>query len=165
MGARARQQPEQTAALAVAAVLSTAATWTLVPVIAAPFSTVAARVLLPAAAGGALGALCVGIVLGLIVRRDADPVQDGTADHARALSLTEALILAAELMVVTLVMTTAQKRFGSSGVFASAAVSGLADAHAAVAPLSGLFQGTQLTAEQLLLGVCLSILFNSGTRR
>lgn len=164
MGARARQQPAQTAALAVAAVLSTAATWILVPVIATPFSAAAAGVLLPAAAGGALGALCVGAVLGLIARREASPLQEGSPDRKRALSLTEAFVLAAGLMIVTVVMTAAQKRFGADGVFTSAAVSGMADAHAAVAPLSGLFNGQQLTATQLLFGVCLSILFNSGTR-
>jgi uncharacterized membrane protein (DUF4010 family) len=164
MGARARQQPAQTASLAVAAVLSTAATWTLVPVIAAPFSAAAAGVLLPAAAGGALGALCVGAVLGLLARREDGPVQDGTHDRKRALSLVEALVLAGGLMLVTLVMTAAQQRFGTGGVFTSAAASGMADAHAAVAPLSGLFHGQQLTAGQLLFGVCLSIFFNSGTR-
>ncbi|MCR5883022.1 DUF4010 domain-containing protein [Rhizobacter sp. J219] len=164
MGARARRQPAQAGALAVAAVLSTAATWALVPVIAAPFSTAAAGVLLPAAAGGALGALVVGAVLGLAARRDASPLEDGTHDRARALSLTEALVLAGGLMVVTLVMTAAQQRFGTGGAYTSAAVSGLADAHAAVAPLSGLFEGRQLTAGQLLFAVCLSILFNSGTR-
>lgn len=164
MGARARQHPAQTAELAVAAVLSTAATWTLVPLIAAPFSAAAAGVLLPAAAGGALGALCVGAVFGLIARRDGAAAQDGTHDRARALRLTEALVLASGLMFVTLVMAAAQKRFGASGVLTSAAVSGMADAHAAVAPLSGLFNGAQLSAGQLLFGVCLSILFNSGTR-
>jgi uncharacterized membrane protein (DUF4010 family) len=164
MGARARQHPGQTAALGVAAVLSTAATWALVPVIAAPFSTAAASVLLPAAAGGVLGALAVGAVLALLAQHEAGPAHDGTHDRARALSLTEALVLASGLMVVTLVMTAAQQRFGTGGVFTSAAVSGMADAHAAVAPLAALFQGRQLTAGQLLFGVCLSILFNSGTR-
>ena len=81
-----------------------------------------------------------------------------------ALAAIQALELASGLLVVALVMTAAQKRFGTGGVFTSAALSGMADAHAAVVPLSGLFNGQQLTAEQLLFGVCLSIFFNSGTR-
>jgi uncharacterized membrane protein (DUF4010 family) len=163
MGARARQNPAQADALAVAAVLSTAATWTLVPIIAAPFSTAAAGALLPAAAAGAGGALCVGTVLSLMGKKNAVSAHGGP-DRARALSLKEAVILAAGLVVVTLAMTTAQQHFGTGGVLTSAAVSGMADAHAAVAPLSGLFAAKQLTVDHLLMAVCLSILFNSVTR-
>jgi uncharacterized membrane protein (DUF4010 family) len=164
MGARARQHPGQTGSLAMAAAFSTAATWALVPVVAWPFSSAAAAALVPTAAGGTLAAAALAAVLGYAARNEAGEHKNGRKDTRRALSLRDALAIAAALMVVTVAMTAAQQRFGAGGVFTSAAVSGLADAQAAVVPLSGLFKGQQLSQAELLFGACLSILFNSGTR-
>ena len=65
---------------------------------------------------------------------------------------------------MTLVVTGARHLFGETGVFASVALAGLADAHAPVASLAALFASGQLEARALVWGVLLAVSANSATR-
>ncbi len=164
LGARVRRHPASTGSIATGAALSTAATWVQAPLIAVALSPGAARVILPAMMAGLIAALGVGAALGFSARRES-PL-DEAAPRARtgAISLREALAVAASLSIVTLVVAEANRRFGSGGVLTSASIAGLADAHAAVVPLSALFGSGQLAAPDLVTGVLLAISFNSLTR-
>ena len=164
LGTRARREPAQTRLLATGAALSTAATWVLMPVIAAALSPPAAGVILPVALAGAGASLAVGFVLAVAARGEARQDDSGTPRRTSPLSLREALIVAAGLTAISLVMTEANRRFGSGGVFTSAALAGLADAHAPVAPLSALFGSGQLSAGNFEIGVMLAISLNSLSR-
>ena len=163
MGAAARQQPGWSGLTAGGAALSTVATWVQVTVLAAALSPTAARTLAPVAGAGLLGAVLSSAVLLWLARGSADgreppPLRQG------ALSLPTALLIAVLLTAVTLVVTTAQRHFGSAGVLSGAAFAGLVDAHSPVASLSALFAAGGLTARELVLGVLLAVSSNSGTR-
>ena len=164
MGARARRHPASTGSIATGAALSTAATWVQAPMIAVALSPEAARVILPAMVAGLIAALAVGAALGFSARRERRPEEAATRARTSAIGLREALVVAASLSMVTLVVAEANRRFGYGGVLTSASIAGLADAHAAIVPLSALFGSGQLTGPDLVTGVMLAISFNSVTR-
>lgn len=165
LGRRAREERERGSVLASAAALSTSATWVQALVMSGALSPHAARVLAPAAVTGALAAIAVGVGWYLLGRRkEGQRAPSREEADRRALRLREALSIAAILTVVTLLVTFAQRRFGSTGVLAGAAVGGLADAHAPVASLTAMHVGGQLGERELLLGVIIAVSANSATR-
>jgi uncharacterized membrane protein (DUF4010 family) len=68
------------------------------------------------------------------------------------------------LSVVTLIAASASDRFGSAGVFATAGLAGLADAHAPVASAAALFGSGRISAPELVTCVLLSVSSNSVVR-
>jgi uncharacterized membrane protein (DUF4010 family) len=166
LGGRARREPTLAVGLASAAVLSSAATWLLAVVIAAGLSTRAARTIAPMACAGLACALIVGGLLLASAGKRALPTAEGASGGgARGpLRLREALIVAAMLSVVTLIAASASDRFGSAGVFATAGLAGLADAHAPVASAAALFGSGRISAPELVTCVLLSVSSNSVVR-
>jgi len=163
MGARARQHPQQELACSAGAVLSSAATWMLAQTLLFALSPVAAWAALPMLAVGSLLALTSGALLAWQSRKHGEPSSD-RADATSALRLREAFVMALLLSCVTLAISWAEQRFGAAGLYAVAALSALADAHAPVASLAALHASHAINTQALLIGVLLAIGCNSLTR-
>jgi uncharacterized membrane protein (DUF4010 family) len=142
------------------------ATWVQVMMIAAALSADAARTLAPIALAGLACAMLVAVVLlGVAGRRSNEPTKNGGASLRRGpLRLREALIVAALLTGVTLIAAMARKHFGTNGVFATAMLAGMADAHSPVASATALFASRQLSAHELVQCVLLGLSTNSAVR-
>ncbi|MEQ1683645.1 MAG: DUF4010 domain-containing protein [Burkholderiaceae bacterium] len=163
LGSRARREPESVGVLAAGAVFSSAATWIQVLVITAALSGSAVRLLAPLAAAGLACALTAGIAL-LVFAGRRSPTAAAEGDKRGPLRLREALIVAALLSVVTLVAAAARQQFGAGGVYATAALAGLADAHSPVASAVALFAAGSLSQRELVWCVLLALSANSAMR-
>lgn len=161
-GSRARQQPSHTRLLASGAALSAVATWLQALMMSAALSPHAALALLPTALAGAAGAAAVGL-LPILSPRPSDgieaPVSTRSALHPR-----EALAVALALALVALLVSTAQRRFGDTGLHLSVALAALVDAHAPVASLASLHAAGTLSTEHFLRGVLVAVGANTLTR-
>jgi len=163
LGSRARNEPSRAALLACGAVLSTAATWVQMMLMAGALSVQAAQTLAPMVLVGLATAVVAGGVLWLADRSAPTP-GDATGQARRALRLREALAVALLLSVVTVVVSTAQRFFGDAGMLAGAALAGLADAHSPIASISALFAAGAISEHSLLLGVLAAVGTNSAMR-
>jgi uncharacterized membrane protein (DUF4010 family) len=151
--------------LAGSAVLSTAATWVQVLLMSAALSLDAAHALLPPAAAGFVVALIGGLALLANAGQRNAARSTGRARSSRsALRMREALLVALVLCIVTLLVSAAQQRFGATGVMASVALAGLADAHSPVASLASLFAAGRLDAHGLVSAVWVTVAANSAMR-
>ena len=160
MGAKARAEPASRRAYAAAAVMSTAATWLQALLMTAALAPSAVAPLAPVCIVGAAGALAIGV---LMLRR-AEPAgpEAGSLDGS-ALRLREAVIVALMLSGVALLVSWAQGHYGSSGLYASIALSALADAHAPVASTAALHAAGRLEGA-LVPCVLIALTSNSITR-
>lgn len=158
LGARARTQPEQAAALARAASLSTVATWLQALAMCAAVAPAAIPALLPLALLGVCAAAAVALA-GRAVEALPVVVERGSALRPRA-ALGVALLLAA----VTWAVTLARGHFGAAAMWVGVGLSGLADAHAPVASLAALHAAGQLGVQDLRHGLLVTIAANSVTR-
>jgi uncharacterized membrane protein (DUF4010 family) len=154
MGVQARHEPARRAACTAGAMLSTAATWVQAIVMLLAVAPPLARQLLPAALAG----FGVALASGLWQARGAQPATGGP------LRVREALLVAVLLSAITLMVGWAQRAFGVQGVFASALLSALADAHASIAALGALHTGGRLAADDAALAVLLALSANALTR-
>lgn len=164
MGRRARNSGGNGGIYAAAAIAATSATWIQVIVMSAALSTHAARVLAPTAGVATAVALACAAAGWLLARKQKAEGDDEVEKDRRALRPREALVIAAMLTVVTVAVSLAQSWFGSAGVYAGAAVGGLADAHAPVASLAALHAGGHMPENELVLGVVIAVSANSVTR-
>ncbi len=164
LGARAKSHPAGAGELAGGAVLSTAATWVQVLLMAGALSPGAALVLLPAAGAGLATALVCGALLLWHAQRDGVGAATSQVAERRPLRPREALLVAALLGGVTLAVAAARRLFGDTGLYASVALAGLADAHAPVVSLASLYADAQLAPRLLVGGVLLAVASNSATR-
>jgi uncharacterized membrane protein (DUF4010 family) len=167
LGSRVRLEPEARGALAGAAILSTAATWVQVLLMAAAVAPSAALVLAPAAlAGGVIAGVLGSLRLATAMRGVAPAPRNGNegAGESGPLRLREALAVAVLLSAVALGVAGARHVFGDAGLYAGAALAGLADAQSPVGTLSTLFAGGSLAARGLWIGVLLAVTSNGLTR-
>lgn len=159
MGTRVRAEPALARACEAGAVLSTAATWVLgLVILTATSPPLAAMLVLPAAA-----AIAVAGAGGLWRARGAR----GTAPEsskAGPLRPREALLVAVLLAGASLGVGWAQRHFGDAGVLAGAALTAVADAHAACAALGALAGEGRLELQAAAYGVLVAITTNSVTR-
>ena len=160
MGARARAEPARQAACEAGAMLSTAATWVQALLMLTAVSPPLARHIAPAA----LAALLVAAGSGVWRARGAAAAAAQRAPGGGPLRVREALLVAALLSAVTLAVGAAQRHFGVQGVFASVALSALADAHASVTALGGLHAAGQVALDDAGLAVLLAVSTNALTR-
>jgi uncharacterized membrane protein (DUF4010 family) len=163
LGSRARREPERVGVLAACAVFSSAATWIQVLVITAALSGSAARLLAPLVLAGLACALAAGITLLVSVGRHS-PASSADPDTRGPLRLREALIVAALLGVVTWIAASARQHLGAGGVYATAVLAGLADAHSPVASAVALFAAEALSTRELTWCVLLALSANSAMR-
>jgi len=177
MGARSRAEPAQRAGCEAGALLSTTATWLQALLLLAATAPAAALALLPSAAAGAGVAAAAGLLRMRTAAARTAPGQDplpGTA-HASAqhskqarargpLRVSEAVLVAGLLAVVTLAVGWAQRQYGSAGLLASTALGALADAHAPVAALGALHAAGAIDTASVRDGALVAVAANSCTR-
>ncbi|RYF60046.1 MAG: DUF4010 domain-containing protein, partial [Comamonadaceae bacterium] len=161
-GSRAREQPLHTSLLAGAAGLSAVATWLLTLTVTAALSPPAGLALLPVALAGAGGAAAMGLLPLLSDPPVIAPVAPATTGSA--LRPREALAIALALAVVALLVGTAQRRYGDTGLQVGIALGALVDAHAPVASLASLHAAGTLPTDRFVLGVLVAIGTNTLTR-
>jgi len=176
MGSRSRNTPALAQACTAGAMLSTVATWIQAAMMLVALAPTLALRLAPLLLAGAATALALGL---LQMRRGRLAAAASAKDKGRvaavapplapaaeggALRVREALLVAALLTLVTLLVDAAGRRFGAAGALASAALSGLGDAHAGVAALAALAGQQRLDDATAAVGVLLTITSNSVTR-
>ncbi|MCV2364092.1 MgtC/SapB family protein [Paucibacter sp. DJ1R-11] len=171
MGQRARAEPPLFLACAAGAVMSSAATWLQASLMLLALAPEAAMRFLPMGGAGIAVAGGAGLLLARQARltqkaqaSDAAPATAKAVQRGGPLRLKEAALIALLLSVVTVVVSWAEQRFGSSGLFGAVALTGLADAHAPVASLAGLAHAGQIDARLMCQGVLAAIASNSLTR-
>ncbi|EJL80407.1 putative membrane protein [Variovorax sp. CF313] len=161
-GNRAREQPLHTGLLAGAAALSAVATWVLALAMTTALSPPAGLALLPVALAGAAGAAVVGL-LPLLSSRPSAAIE-APASTRTALRPREAFTVALALALVALLVGTAQRHFGDTGLQVGIALAALVDAHAPVASLASLHAAGTLSADQFVRGVLVAVGTNTLTR-
>jgi uncharacterized membrane protein (DUF4010 family) len=157
MGARARQHPELRTACMAAAWLSTV-------------STVLLLLLLALMLGGGMfpliapllgAALITALLLGLAALRRSPLPREAERRQGRAFSLTQALGLALLFTGVAALAAWMQDSLGSLAALLTAAVAGLADAHAASTAAMALAVRGEMAPELLQLAVLLAFSTNT----
>jgi uncharacterized membrane protein (DUF4010 family) len=142
-----------------AAILSTAATWLQMVLMASVVSPKALGLILPLVVLGALVPLSVGAVLW----RDQTSASPVDGPRGQMLRPREAVIVAL-LLVGGAVLVHGAQAYGVSGVFMGTGLAAVADAHAPVASLLSLFEGGRLSADHLLIGLMVALSVNGTTR-
>ncbi|HRH27738.1 MAG TPA: MgtC/SapB family protein [Aquabacterium sp.] len=142
-----------------AAILSTAATWLQMVLMASVVSPKALGLILPLVVLGALVPLSVGAVLW----RDQTSASPVDGPRGQMLRPREAVIVAL-LLVGGAVLVHGAQAYGVSGVFMGTGLAAVADAHAPVASLLSLFEGGRLSADHLLIGLMVALSVNGATR-
>lgn len=163
MGQRAKSQPQLELACASGAVMSTAATWLQAGLMLLAMAPQVALHFLPLALVG----LAVSGGAGLLLARQASQgIAAGPAEAQSGgpLRLKEAAIIALLLSGVAVLVSWAEKQFGSAGLMAAVALTALADAHSPIASLAGLADSGKIDARLMCQGVLIAIASNSLTR-
>ena len=160
MGARAKAEPSQHGACVAAAMFSTTATWLQALLLLAALAPAGLPALWPCALAGAATALATAT----LAWWQAPAGTAAPASEHGPLRLREALVVAALLGAVAVVVAWAQREFGAVGLMAGTALAALADAHAPVAALAGLFTQGEVDTGALRLGVLVAVSANAGTR-
>ena len=143
------------------AVLSSAATWLQVMVMASVVAPQALPALWPMALIGAAVPLALGSLAVCRVRAQADAAS--WSAPSQALRLREAVLVTALLVVAALIVSQSA-RMGQWGLMAGTALAALADAHAPLAGLVALYQAGEIDAGRLQAGVAVAISVNACTR-
>ncbi|MBY0237263.1 MAG: MgtC/SapB family protein, partial [Burkholderiaceae bacterium] len=171
MGHRTRAEPALFWACCAGAVMSTAATWLQVSLMLLALAPQAAQLFLPVSGVGMLAAGAAGLLLARRAKaaQGADGQAPGKSEAPAAadkgpLRLKEAALIAVTLSAVALLVSWAERQFGSAGLFSAVALAAIADAHAPVASLAGLSNAGQISHAQLAQGVMRAIACNSITR-
>jgi len=158
MGARAKLDPSLMRAAVAAATLSTVATVLQMAVVLAATSTQVLKLMtLPLLLAG-LTAFAYGGFFALRSIRGTGP---DTVDTRRAFSINTALILAAILSTMLLLSAGLDAWLGKTGVLAAAAVSGLADTHAAAVAAASLVAVEKLAATDAILPILVALTTNT----
>ncbi|MFN3888515.1 MAG: MgtC/SapB family protein [Aquabacterium sp.] len=167
MGALARDGQAPFRLAWSAAVLSTAATWLQLPVLASVVSPTLAGLVWPWALLGVGSPLLLGGIAWWRGRNDvgARSQEDhpGSLAGRRVLRLREALVVTG-LLVGAALLVTAAERYGAQGLMVVTAVAAVADAHAPVASLLAATGAGELSPHHLLMGILVAISVNSVTR-
>ncbi|MDC8773683.1 MgtC/SapB family protein [Roseateles albus] len=164
MGQRARSQPQLQLACASGAVMSTAATWLQASLMLLAMAPQAALHFLPLGAAGMLVSGGLGLLLARQARRSSATAGPAAPQTGGPLRLKEAALIALLLSGVAVLVSWAEKQFGSAGLMAAVALAGLADAHSPVASLAGLAHADKIDASLMCQGVLIAIASNSVTR-
>lgn len=166
MGQRAKAEPQLQLACASGAVMSTAATWLQATLMLFALAPQAAQQFLPLGVVGILVAGTAGLLLARQARHGVSTTAPAATKPQRGgpLRLKEAAVIALLLSAVAVLVSWAERKFGSSGLFAAVMLAGLVDAHSPVASLAGLTQAGQIDAALMCKGVLAAIASNSVTR-
>lgn len=157
MGARAREHPELRTACMAAAWLSTVSTSLLLMLLALTLGGGVLQTLAPLLGAALLAALLLGLAA---LRRSPLPREDNQGKH-RAFSPRQALGLALLFTGIAALAAWMQASLGNVATLLTAAIAGLADAHAAAAAAMALAVRGELDAGLLQLAVLLAFSCNT----
>jgi uncharacterized membrane protein (DUF4010 family) len=164
MGALARSDRAPLRLAWSAAILSTAATWLQLLVLASVVSPRLVSTVWSLVAVGAVSPLVLGAVAWQRDRAGSGATARAEQVAARdVLRLREALIVAA-LLVGAAVLVTLARDHGATGLMLVTAIAAMADAHAPIASLMAVAGSGGLPDSLLLMGVLVAISVNSVTR-
>lgn len=159
MAHRARTHPALRSQCASGALLSNVAT---VAQLALVLLAVAPELLRRLAMPLALAGVAAAVIGGLSLRKAYEDVRDEEIPpQGRAFSLRHALLFAAIVAAALIASAILRQSLGSSGVFAAAAVAGLADVHAAAVAVGQLVSAGGLATGEASLAVALAFTANS----
>ena len=154
-----RTEPGQLQTAAAAALLSTVSKLIqLGLLVAAALPELLTRMLLPMGIG-----VCVSLAFALWTY-GSHPKSDTTPEmvmEGHAFDLMDSLWLAFALLMITVITTGLNQAWGDTGALASAALSGLVDAHATVSTMGGLVEQTLISPSQAQLCIWLAVSTNS----
>ena len=159
MARLARSEPAQLHTAAAGALLSTVSTFIQLGLLVTwALPELLTRMLWPMGLG-----VCVSLAFALWAYRSR-PAADTTPDMAiqgHAFDLLVSLWLALALLAVTVITAGLNQAWGDTGAQASAALSGLVDAHATVATMGGLVDQGLIASQQAQLCIWLAVSTNS----
>jgi len=161
MGTRARQEPALARAAAAGAVLSTVATiFQMAAVLAATSRATLYQMRFPLLSSG-IAALTYGLLFTFLsVRQEAAP----STQKGRAFSLNAAVLFAGLIAFVLLLSAALNAWFGKAGVLAAAALTGLADTHAAAVSVASLVSAGKFTARESVLPILAALTTNTFSK-
>ncbi len=160
MGARARESEAVRAGAVAGATASTVSTFVqLAVVVTLADPAVASRVAWPLACGGVTAAACSGFRAWHAARGGGPPAVRG-----RAFRVLPAVLFAGLVGAVGVLATFAESRLGQAAVPVTAAIAGLADAHASAASAASLHAAGRITESVAVLGVLLALTANTLTK-
>jgi len=161
MGGMARQGQASLRAALCSAILSTAATWLQVLLMASVASPQAVGLLWPLTLVGVAMPLCLGGALWWWGGEQSPTPPAQAGEHV--LRPREALMVTA-LLVGGAVLVNVARQYGVNGLLLGTAVAALADAHAPMASLLAIFEAGRLPLHELTMGLLVAITVNAGTR-
>jgi len=163
MGGLARQGQASLRAALCAAILSTAATWLQMMLMASVVAPRAMDLVWPLVALGAALPLALGALLWRQGQGDAPTVAVAKAVPQQVLRPREALMVSAVLVGGAVLVHWANQQ-GTHGLLWGTAVAAVADAHAPMASLLAMFEAGSVSLRPLLTGLTLAISVNACTR-
>ena len=162
MGQRASKAPAIMGAAVAGATLSSIATIIQLATIMALVQPELLRIMaLPLGLGGAVVS-AYGVFF--LLRGSREAAENQGVDPGRALDLKTSIGFAVLLGVVLLASAALNATMGSAGMWLGAAVSGLADAHAAAASAASLSAGGKISVQQAVMPVLLALTANTITK-
>lgn len=162
MGSLARREPGQWRLSWCAGVLSMAATWVQMLMMALVVSPAVAQLVWPLVVCGAL----VPLILGAVLWRSSTgevSTDSPNGPGRQVLRLREALSVSA-LLLGGAVLVNLSQQHGVSGLLLGTAVAALADAHAPMASLMSLYGAGHLSLDHLYAGLMVALCMNAVTR-
>lgn len=162
MGRKAADNPALTGAAVSGAVLSSFSTiLQMAVVIAMVQPSLLLAMVPPLALGGAVAALYALLILAASAREPQAPV---ALDTGHAFNLRTSVGFAALLSIVLITSAGLNAMLGDTGVLLSAAVSGLADAHATAASAASLLSAKRLGVHDAVVAILLGLSTNTATK-
>jgi len=159
MGRLASAEPRVLAAAVSGATASSVATFVQLALLLGTSGSVLLRALAVPLCAGGIGAGVVAVVFARRAERaEAPPVRSGAAFR-----LVDAAMFAVLVTVISLVATMVQQRFGSGGLYVTAALSGFADAHAFAGSAGALVAREAVPVEAAALAVLMATSSNAAT--
>lgn len=158
MGARARETPAITSSAAAGAVLSSLATVLQIVILLAVIHPPTLRTLAPPLIFSGIAAAIYGVLVTLNSFHQYDAKVD---KPSRAISIKNALILAAVIAAALLASAALKAWFGQAGLIVASAVTGLVDAHAATISIASLEAAHQLSPESAAIPILVAFSVNA----
>jgi uncharacterized membrane protein (DUF4010 family) len=161
MGQRAQKTPAVFRSAVAGAVLSTVATIVqMAVVLAATNVAVLAAMAIPLVCAG-IAAVSYGSFFTVWALRQKP---EGQEEPGRAFSISKALLFAAMLAVIVVVSAACRNWFGATGTLVAAAVSGLADTHAAAVSMASLVNTGKLAPAETVMPILAALSTNTFTK-
>ena len=161
MGAKAKSNPAALNPAAMAALLSSVATFVqLLIVVGATSGAALAAVAIPVACGG-LTIVVYSAFFGFRARGEGADEYEGSG---HAFDLKSAIVVAFTLAAVFVLAAALDVRFGRNGATIAAGIAGFADAHAAAASAAALVAAGKMAPAECLIPILIGLTTNTATK-